>query len=92
MEFYIYSRRQGDSMGDSIHDQKGESLAMTSDERSRSSLPGIVSRIKPPGSRIPNNHVLYERLLPVSILVMTIIMTALIIFAAGVLLGLIPFS
>ena len=75
-------------MGNSVQDQRDESLTMTSDENSRSTRSGMI---KPSSSRIPKNHMLYERLLPVSILVMTIIMMALIVFAAGVLLGLIPF-
>ena len=52
----------------------------------------MMARLKPPGSRIPRNHVLFERLIPASILIMSLLMAALIIFAAGVLLGLIPFN
>jgi hypothetical protein len=62
---------------------------MTSDKSSRSTRSGLI---KPSSSRIPENHMLYKRLLPISILVMTIIMMALIVFAAGVLFGVIPFS
>ena len=65
---------------------------MTTEDKTKTMRPGLLARLKPSGSRIPANHVLYERLLPVSIIFMTIIMGGLILFAAGVLLGLIPFN
>lgn len=79
-------------MGSSNNPKKGESLVMTSEEKNRSTRSGLMARIKPSGSHIPKNHMLYERLLPASIIVLAVLMTALIIFAAGVLLGLIPFN
>ena len=65
---------------------------MASQEKTRSTGTRMMARLKPPGSRIPRNHVLFERLIPASILIMSLLMAALIIFAAGVLLGLIPFN
>lgn len=65
---------------------------MTMVEKIKSVRSGLLARFKATDSRVPDNHLLYERLLPVSIVVLSIIMGVLILFAAGVLLGLIPFS
>ena len=65
---------------------------MTMEDKTKSMRPGLMARLKPSGSRIPANNVLYERLLPISIVIMTVIMGGLILFAAGVLLGLTPFN
>jgi hypothetical protein len=61
-------------------------------EKIKSFRSGLLARFKATDSRVPNNHMLYERLLPALIVVMSVIMGILILFAAGVLLGLIPFS
>jgi len=45
----------------------------------------------PPGSRITGRSALYTRVLPVLILALGLLTAALILFAAGVLLGLVPF-
>lgn len=71
---------------------KGQIVSMPMVERKKSARAGILARIKATGSRIPDNHLLYERLLPAFILILSLLMGGLIIFAAGVLLGLIPFS
>lgn len=65
---------------------------MTMVEKFKSIRTGALARIKASSSRVPENHLLYERLLPSLILMMSIIMGALILFAVGVLFGLIPFS
>ncbi len=55
---------------------------------------GLVSgsgREKPIGSRISAGSVFYTRVLPILILAMGILTAALILLAAGVLLGIIPF-
>ncbi len=46
---------------------------------------------KPMGSRVPANSALYSRVLPIVIVVMAIVMALLILFAVGVLIGLVPF-
>jgi hypothetical protein len=65
---------------------------MTMVEKIKSARAGLLARIKASGSRVPVNHMLYKRLIPVSIVLMSILMGGLILFAAAVLLGLIPFS
>jgi hypothetical protein len=65
---------------------------MTLMEKFKSIRSGMLARIKASGSRVPDNHMLYERMLPVLILMLSLIMGGLILFAAGVLLGLVPFS
>lgn len=42
--------------------------------------------------RIPSNSHFYERIVPWLLLLMGIVMAALILFAAGVLLGFVPFQ
>lgn len=65
---------------------------MESQEPIKSNRTGLMARIKPAGSRVPKDRALYTRLLPAMIIILAFIMTALIAFAAGVLLGLIPFN
>lgn len=48
-------------------------------------------RLKPEGSRIPDGSRLYGRLLPSLIIGMAVLMVVLIVVAAGVLLGYVPF-
>jgi len=42
-------------------------------------------------SRAPQNSILFEKVIPVLLIVMGVVMAALILFAAGVLLGIIHF-
>lgn len=58
--------------------------------RKRETRAGL-SRIKPTGARTPEGSAFYGRILPVVILAMGIITVALILIAAGVLVGLVPF-
>lgn len=50
-----------------------------------------IRRKKSAGSRIASGSALYTRVLPVVILAMAILTAVLILFAAGVLLGVVPF-
>ncbi len=52
---------------------------------------GAQGRGKAVGSRISEGSFFYTRLLPVLIVAMGVLTAGLVIFAAGVLLGLIPF-
>jgi hypothetical protein len=74
------------------HKQKCEDYTMPTEEKAKSVRIGLLARIKASGSRVPDNHLLYERMLPTLIMILATIMGGLILFAAGVLLGLIPFS
>lgn len=65
---------------------------MTVLEKIKSVRTGMLARVKASGSRVPEDHPLYGRLLPALIVIMSVLMGALILFAAGVLLGFIPFS
>lgn len=47
---------------------------------------------KPSINRMPEGSPFFERIVPVMLIVMGIVTTALILFAAGVLLGFIPFQ
>jgi hypothetical protein len=49
------------------------------------------SLLKPSGSRIKSDSVLYSRLIPVVLGVLALLTIALIAVAAGVLLGIVPF-
>jgi hypothetical protein len=49
------------------------------------------SPLKPSGSRIDRNSMLYTRLIPVVLGALALLTVALIIVAAGVLIGVIPF-
>jgi hypothetical protein len=49
------------------------------------------SPLKPSGSRIQGGSLLYTRLLPVILGALTVLTIALIVVAAGVLIGVIPF-
>ncbi len=51
----------------------------------------FLSRLKPSGSRVPEDSFFYTKLIPVLIITLGVIMVALIILAAGVLLGFVPF-
>lgn len=42
-------------------------------------------------SRMPENSVFYEKLVPVLLILMALIMVVLILFAVGVLIGVVPF-
>lgn len=42
-------------------------------------------------SHMPKNSILFEKIIPISLLVMGVITVGLILFAAGVLLGLVKF-
>lgn len=46
---------------------------------------------KPTGSRTPQGSAFYGRVLPILIVIMAIVTVALILFAVGVLVGLVPF-
>jgi hypothetical protein len=48
-------------------------------------------RLKPSGSRIENDSMLYTRVLPVVLGALAVLTVALIVVAAGVLIGVIPF-
>lgn len=49
------------------------------------------SKRKPSTSHMPENSTLFEKIVPVSLIVMGIITLGLILFAAGVLLGFVKF-
>lgn len=52
-------------------------------------------KASPPGrsiNRMPEGSPFFERIVPVLLIAMGVVMTALILFAAGVLLGFIPFQ
>jgi hypothetical protein len=45
-----------------------------------------------PSSRMPEDSLFYERLIPILLVLLAIIMVILILFAIGILLGIVPFS
>lgn len=45
-----------------------------------------------PTNRMPSNSVFYDRIVPLLLIGMGVAMAAMILFAAGVILGLIPFA
>jgi hypothetical protein len=51
-----------------------------------------IDRVKPSGSRVPADSFLYRRALPILLVVMGLILAGLVLVAAGVLTGLIPFQ
>jgi hypothetical protein len=53
---------------------------------------GRTRRIPKGKSRIPEKSTLYTKVIPVLLIGMTILMTALILVAAGILTGLIPYN
>ena len=57
---------------------------------SRTRASGIRSK-KASGSRIPSGSPFYARVLPILILAMGVLTAVLILFAAGVVLGIVPF-
>lgn len=61
---------------------------MVGDERPQ---PPRRSLLKPSGSRIENDSMLYTRVLPVVLGALAVLTVALIVVAAGVLIGVIPF-
>lgn len=71
-------------MGEADEIGPAESAAPRSDMTDR-------PRLKPGGSRIQAGSALYGRLLPALIVGMGVLMVVLIIVAAGVLLGFVPF-
>ncbi len=71
-------------MGEADEIGPTESAAAGSDTTGR-------PRLKPGGSRIQEGSALYGRLLPSLIIGMGVLMVVLIIVAAGVLLGFVPF-
>ena len=54
-------------------------------------VPAGEARPRPEGSHIPAGSVTYARLLPALLVVMAVIMGLLIVIAAGVLLGFVPY-
>ncbi len=50
-----------------------------------------LSRIKPSGSRIPRESLVFRRFLPALIVSMGVLTAILILVAVGVLLGIVPF-
>jgi hypothetical protein len=51
-----------------------------------------IDAVKPSESRVPDNSFLYRRALPILLILMGLVMLGLIVVAAGVLTGLIPFQ
>ncbi len=71
-------------MGDGDEIGRSESAVTQSGQSDR-------PRLKPGGSRIPEGSRLYGRLLPALIVGLGVLMVVLIVVAAGVLLGFVPF-
>ena len=59
--------------------------------RTAADVPAGEARPKPEGSRVPAGSVTYSRLLPALIVVMAVIMGLLIVVAAGIVLGFVPY-
>lgn len=69
---------------------EGDEIGPTESAVAQSDEPGHP-RLKPGGSRIPAGSPLYARVLPSLIIGLGVLMVVLIVVAAGVLLGFVPF-
>ena len=61
-------------------------------EREQRPEEGPPMRRSPPTTRMPEDSVLYERVIPALLVVLGIVTVGLILFALGVLLGIVPFQ
>lgn len=47
--------------------------------------------VEKPSNRMPENSTFFERVVPILLIVLAVVMASLILFALGVLIGLVPF-